>query len=118
MADQDAHRGSFEHLSGGDRNVENHQPYSILNRVTGNYPPTFLWHTFTDRTVPVQNSIRMAHALADAGVLTELHIFPEGVHGLSLADESSAAPDAPQLIQSECQCWPELAARFLKNAMK
>lgn len=118
VADQDAHRGSFEHLSGGDMNIKNHQSYSILNWVTGNYPPTFLWHTFTDQTVPVQNSIRMAHALADAGVLTELHVFPEGVHGLSLADESSAAPDAPQLIQPECQCWPELAARFLKNAMK
>ena len=117
-ADQDAHRGSFEHLSGGDRNIENHQQYSILNWVTPKYPPTFLWHTFTDEAVPVQNSIRMAHALADNGVFAEMHIFPEGVHGLSLADESTARPDAPELIQPECQCWPELAARFLKKAMK
>jgi len=118
VADQDAHRGSFEHLSGGDRNVDSHQQYSILNWVTENYPPTFLWHTFTDTLVPVQNSIRMAHALADKGVLTEMHIFPEGVHGLSLANEQTARPDAPELIVPECQCWPEMAARFLKHAMK
>lgn len=118
VADRDAHRGSFEHLSGGDKNVENHQQYSILNWVTENYPPTFLWHTFTDGSVPVQNSIRMAHALADQGVLSELHIFPEGVHGLSLANELTMRPGAPELIVPECQCWPELAARFLKNAMK
>lgn len=118
VADHDAHRGSFEHLTGGDKNVENHQQYSILNWVTENYPPTFLWHTFTDGSVPVQNSIRMAHALADKGVLTEMHIFPEGVHGLSLANEITMRPGAPELIRPECQCWPELAARFLKNAMK
>ena len=118
VADHDAHRGSFEHLSGGDKNVENHQQYSILNWVTENYPPTFLWHTFTDGSVPVQNNIRMAHALADKGVLSELHIFPEGVHGLSLANEITMRPGAPELIVPECQCWPELAARFLKNAMK
>ena len=118
VADEDAHRGSFEHLSGGERNVENHQQYSVLNWVTANYPPTFLWHTFTDGLVPVQNSIRMAHALADAGVLTEMHIFPEGVHGLSLCNEQTARPGADELIVPECQCWPELAARFLKNAMR
>ena len=118
VADEDAHRGSFEHLSGGDRNVAHHQQYSVLNWVTENYPPTFLWHTFTDGAVPVNNSLRMAHALSDAGVLTEMHIFPDGVHGLSLCNEQTARPGAEELIVPECQCWPELAARFLKNAMK
>ena len=121
MFDDDAKIASREldiALTTRDRNVENHQQYSVLNWVTANYPPTFLWHTFTDGLVPVQNSIRMAHALADAGVLTEMHIFPEGVHGLSLCNEQTARPGADELIVPECQCWPELAARFLKNAMK
>ncbi len=114
-ADQDAHRGSFEHLSGGDRCVENHQQYSILNWVTEQYPPTFLWHTFADGSVPVQNSIRLAHALADNHIKTELHIFPNGGHGLSLANALTAASDAQ--IVPEIQCWPELAARFLRETM-
>lgn len=114
VADKDAHRGSFEHLT-NVKDVEAHQPYSVLNWVTENYPPTFLWHTFTDGAVPVQNSIRMAHALADCGVLTELHIFPQGVHGLSLCNDITAARSNTAVHQPECECWPSMAARFLRN---
>lgn len=58
-ADEDAHRGSFVHLSGAE-DVAAHQRYSVLDWVSGDYPPTFLWHTFTDESVPVRNSLRMA----------------------------------------------------------
>lgn len=114
VADEDAHRGSFENLT-GNKSVDAHQPYSILNWVSGDFPPTFLWHTFTDPSVPVRNSLRMALALADAGVKMEMHIFPEGTHGLSLANEIIAPPDKPELIVPACQIWPQLAARFLKG---
>ena len=114
VSDEDAHRGSFENLS-GSKDVAKHHPYSILNGVDGDFPPTFLWHTFTDSAVPVRNSLRMALALSEAGVKTEMHIFPEGVHGLSLSNEMSANPNKPELIVPECQIWPQLAARFLKN---
>lgn len=120
-ADKDAHRGSFENLS-NESEVEKHQSYSVLNWVTENYPPTFLWHTFADETVPVQNSIRMAHALAECGVLTELHIFPYGVHGLSLCNDITAPTSSAPLRQPnvsmrqpECECWPAMAARFLRS---
>ena len=113
-ADEDAHRGSFENLT-GSKAVEDHQPYSVLNWVSGDFPQTFLWHTFSDPSVPVKNSLRMALALADAGVKTEMHIFPEGTHGLSLANEIIAPPEKPELIVSACQIWPQLAARFLKG---
>lgn len=116
VADQDAHRGSFLHLS-GEADAAQHQSYSVLNWITENYPPTFLWHTFTDELVPVQNSLRMAHALAEHGILTEMHIFPHGVHGLSLANAQSAAATNPALLQPECECWPALAARFLRTVM-
>lgn len=114
VSDEDAHRGSFENLS-GSKDIEKHHPYNILNRVNGDFPPTFLWHTFTDSDVPVRNSLRMALALSEAGVKTEMHIFPEGVHGLSLANEMTAHPGKPELIVPACQIWPQLAARFLKN---
>ena len=114
VADHDAHRGSFEHLS-GSKDVSAHQQYDILNWVTGDFPPSFLWHTFTDPAVPVQNSLRLGLALANAGVKTELHIFPTGVHGLSLANSQTCAPEQTQLIEPDCQIWPELAAQFLKS---
>lgn len=113
-ADEDAHRSSFVHLSGAE-DVAAHQRYSVLDWVSGDYPPTFLWHTFTDESVPVRNSLRMALALADAGVLTEVHIYPKGRHGLSLCNDQTSAAWDDALHQAECAEWPRLAARFLKN---
>ena len=113
-ADADAHRGSFVHLTGA-QDTAAHAPYSVLNWVSRRYPPTFLWHTFTDEDVPVRNSLRMALALADAGVLTEMHIFPEGRHGLSLADSTTSASWDDSLHRADCAQWPSMAARFLRR---
>ena len=109
---KDAHRGSFENLS-GSRDLADHEAYSLDKLVTENCPPAFLWHTFEDNAVPVQNSLLMAHALAEHKVLTELHIFPHGSHGASLCSELTGEAH----LIPEAQQWPELAARFLKDAM-
>ena len=63
---------------------------SPARHVTENMPPVFLWATASDGLVPVQHSIRMAHALADHKIPFELLIFEEGPHGLSLANQASA----------------------------
>lgn len=114
VSDGDAHRGSFVHLSGTEDEAA-HGQYDVLGLVTAHYPPTFLWHTFTDDTVPVGNSLRMALALSQTGVTTEMHIFPEGRHGLSLASSLTCAPTDASLQRAECTVWPAMAARFLKN---
>lgn len=113
-ADGDAHRGSFVHLT-GTTDVAAHQAYSVLNWVSDQFPTTFIWHTFADMSVPVRNSLRMGLALADAGVKTELHIFPNGRHGLSLANEMTNAPCDEGKGEFECAQWPQLAARYLKS---
>ena len=114
VSDQDAHRGSFVHLSGEEEPAQ-HAQFDVLGWVGEHYPPTFLWHTFTDETVPVQNSLRMGLALANAGVLTEMHVFPYGRHGLSLANSMTCHAQDMSLQQAECAQWPALAARFLKS---
>ena len=114
VSDQDAHRGSFVHLSGREE-IAQHAQYDVTNWVSENYPPTFLWHTFTDADVPVQNSLRMGLALANAGVLSEMHIFPRGRHGLSLANSITCHRNDASMQQEECTIWPSLAARFLKS---
>ena len=113
-ADKDAHRGSFNNLSNRPGDLEAHKEYDVLHWVDENYPPTFLWHTFTDTAVPVQNSIRLAHKLAENGVLCELHIFPRGPHGLGLANALTDSPAGGMTVQ-ECAQWPEMAARFLRS---
>lgn len=47
---------------------------SPARNVTENTPPTFLWATAEDELVPVQHSIRMAHALADKHIPFEIFL--------------------------------------------
>lgn len=108
-----AHEGSFRALLGGSY-PEKKESLSLENAVTEYMPPSFLWHTFADATVPVENSLLMAQALHRSGVRTELHIFQEGAHGLGAADELSRRPDGSGVC-AECQCWTELAFRWMEN---
>ena len=82
-------------------------------QVSENTPPMFLWHTFADDAVPVQNPLMMASALAAKQIPFELHIFPEGVHGISLADERTASQE--RLFQKDCTVWIDLAKRWAAN---
>ena len=81
--------------------------------VTQNTPPTFLWATAADALVPVENTTRMANALALAGVPFEVHIFEEGGHGLSLADQSTAA--SLWELDDDAAKWIGLAESWLKK---
>ena len=84
---------------------------SPVRFVTEEMPPTFLWTTAEDEVVPVQHSIRMAHALADSGVPFELHIFEEGRHGLSLATQASSG--CKTQINKDAAKWIGLADAWL-----
>lgn len=76
-----AHRGSFDNLCGEDSELV--KKMSLENQVTGDTPPMFLWHTFEDQAVPVENTLMMAAALRKKNIPFELHIYPKGAHGLS-----------------------------------
>lgn len=81
--------------------------------VSRNTPPTFLWATAADELVPVENTTRMATALAHAGVPFEIHVFEGGPHGLSLADQSTA--DALMHVDADASQWIGLAEAWLKK---
>jgi acetyl esterase/lipase len=55
--------------------------------VTAATPPVFLWHTAADARVLVENSLRFASALGRHGVPFALHVYPQGRHGLGLAQD-------------------------------
>ena len=110
-----AHRGSFLHLL-GDRYDELVDEMSLENQVNEHNPPTFLWHTATDNLVPAQNSILFAEALKNKNLSAELHLYKEGCHGLSLANEFTAAIDAH--VVPSCQDWIELAHQWMKKLFK
>ena len=113
-----AHRGSFDALTGTEDQTL-HTQYSLETLVTPQTPPAFLWHTWEDGLVPVQNSLLFASALAENGVLAEVHLWPRGGHGLSLANDQTSGPEASSyLIVPEVQPWIDLACRFLRAEMK
>ena len=85
-----AHRDSFTALLGARPTAKALKWASLETQVTENTPPVFLWQTATDELVPVENSYLMAQALKAKGIPFAHHVFPEGQHGLSVADEDWA----------------------------
>lgn len=82
------HQGSLESLLGVDKNDYTLQRrFSAELHVTPDTPAAFLWHTAADETVPVENSLNLAAALARCGIPFEMHIYPDGRHGLGLAGD-------------------------------
>lgn len=88
---------------------------SPARNVTEHMPPTYIWATAADSLVPVQHSLRLAHALADQKIPFELHIFEDGPHGLSLADQASAGARS-QIIPDTAK-WVPLAAAWLEKRL-
>ncbi|MBQ6907602.1 MAG: alpha/beta hydrolase [Clostridia bacterium] len=84
-----AHRGSFNNLLGENATEEMLKFLSLENRVTEKTAPTFLWHTYEDEVVPVENSLLYATALSKHRVPCEMHIYPKGHHGLSRASDET-----------------------------
>lgn len=98
-----------DYTNGGTRNVfadgdtEIEDKFSIQKHVHKDMPPLFVWHTINDNVVDVRNVLNLAKAYHDNGLKMELHIFPEGHHGLGVA---KGVPQAEQ--------WTELCKNWLK----
>ena len=108
-----AHKGSFDNLLGFDADEELRKEFSLQYKVTSDTPPTFLWHTADDDTVPVQNSLLYAKALADNNVPFELRIFDKGIHGLSTCEPYTAHYEGH--INPHCSVWFDDAIKFLER---
>ena len=105
-----AHRGSFDCLLADKKDDQKMLDYvSLEKRVHPAVPPTFLWHTFADELVPVENSLLFATALRQNKVPFEMHIFPDGKHGLALATEETGD------VQERCEDWIALSIKWLKG---
>ncbi len=108
-----AHRGSFDVITGND--AELLELTSLEKQVSSDTPPAFIWHTFTDDCVPVENSLLMTQAMAEHKINTELHIYPRGRHGLSLANPYAEGDDDETGTVPEVQNWIDMAVRWVKE---
>jgi acetyl esterase/lipase len=85
MKEPYVHQGSRNNLLGTTPDPALVEFLSNETQVTKDTPPTFLFHTSADTTVPAENSLMFYAALHKAGVPAELHIFQPGAHGQGLA---------------------------------
>ena len=84
--------------------------------VTKDTPATFIWHTFEDKLVNVQQSLAYARKLSEFNVPCELHVYETGHHGLSLANETTAQYENE--INKNVSTWFNLAVNWLDKRMK
>jgi len=92
------HRGSMRALLGDQPDQKLVESLSNELQVTAQTPPTFLFSTTTDTTVPPENSVLFYLALRKAGVPAELHIYERGPHGVGLAQTDEALSSWPSRL--------------------
>jgi acetyl esterase/lipase len=99
-----AHHGSMDNLLGKDPDPKLVEFLSSEKQVTPVTPPTFLFHTDEDVTVPPENSVLYYLALRKAGIPAEMHIFQHGPHGagLGIADQALSV-------------WQQVLANWLRR---
>ncbi len=108
-----AHRGSIDRLCGyPSEGTAGSDRYSLEFHVDKTTSPAFVWHTFDDEIVPIENSLLYVNALAAAGVPFEYHVYPTGVHGLSLCDTRTWCGEERQL-SPVCSRWISDAIRYI-----
>ena len=98
------HKGSRTNLLGENPDPELAKSLSGERAVTKDTPPTFLFQTSEDTTVPAENSVHYYLALRKAGVPAEMHVFEKGPHGVGLANDDAALSE-----------WSKLLANWLRG---
>lgn len=104
LMDPSTHTGSRKYLLGDNPDPALVRSMSAETRVTPDTPPSFLFSTTDDKTVPVMNSVMFYEALIKAGVPAEMHIFQHGAHGAGLA---ASNPDL--------SVWPSLLIKWMRE---
>lgn len=107
------HEGSFRCLCGEDAALW--QRLSLDALVRPDMPPVFLWHTRSDETVPVRNSLILAEKIDAAGVEFAMHIYRQGNHGLSTADEQAHPVGQVPPVSWDVPGWLEAEVRFFEE---
>jgi len=105
MKKEITHAGSLLNLLGPSPDPALVALLSNEDHVTPETPPTFIYHTANDQSVPIINSILYFEALVKAGVPAELHVFENGPHGTGLAQNIKGIPALAE--------WPTLLANWM-----
>jgi acetyl esterase/lipase len=98
------HAGSKSYLLGDNPDPALVELLSNEKQVTPNTPPVFIFHTFEDSAVKVENALDFASALRRNGVSFALHIYPKGGHGMGLGS-AQWDPGSRHPWTNDCALW-------------
>lgn len=73
--------------------------------------PLFVMHTSSDNIVDVKNALVLGTAYKEAGLNFEMHIYPEGPHGVALANEITYR-GKPETVNKHTAKWLETAVEW------
>ncbi|MDF2699617.1 MAG: putative acetyl esterase [Haloplasmataceae bacterium] len=110
------HQGSFNNLLGENPSTELLDKMSLEKHINKETPTTFIFHTVEDQSVPVENTLLFVEGLRKNKISFEMHIYPEGRHGLSLA-VSETAVEKDQ-INLHVSSWIKLCIEWLNDLFK
>ena len=94
------HEGSKKNLLGANPPEQLIEFLSNEKQVTRDTPSTFLFHTFEDTAVPVENSLMFADALRKHGVSFDLHVYEKGRHGIGLGNGHPWTKDCEAFLKT------------------
>lgn len=97
------HVGTRDNLLGKTATAAEIARWSVEAQVTDAFPPTFVWNSEADETVPPVNSLLLAKALAAHGVPYEYLRFSSGRHGCGLD------------LGGPCESWFDRAVAFWES---
>ena len=100
MQAPEAHHGSALNLLGPNPDPALVHEYSNQFAVDEQTPPTFLFATTKDPTVPVVNSLEFYRALEQAHVPAEIHIYDYSNHGCGLCGSILQLSTWPGLLRN------------------
>ncbi len=101
------HKGSRKALLGENPDEELVRYFSNELQVTKATPPAILVHSDDDTSVPAENSIVYYEALRANKIQAELHIYPFGGHGYSLA-----------IGKGHLATWPDRVLEWIRYIQK
>lgn len=96
-----------------DCTEEEYASLNLLNKLHKNMPPVFVWGTYDDQIIPVDDLTGLASGLKKLGVPCELHLFERGGHGMSLA--TTVVKSEKEIRGTHVAKWFALALDWLKE---
>lgn len=97
------HAGSRKNLLGDHPSPELIEHLSNEKQVTAQTPPCFIWHTWEDKGVKIENALSFASALQANDVPFDLHVYQKGGHGLGLGGSRNGGDLHPWT--QDCLYW-------------